>query len=88
MNENSDPEKSGISKAQTSEEIGNYWDSHSLDDHWHQTHEVDFEVRVQRPRRITVDPEIYERLEKQARTQGVTPEALVNQWLGEHLVSG
>lgn len=86
MNENSDTEKTSISQASSSEEISDYWDSHSLAEHWDETHEVEFEVRAQRPRRITVDPEIYERLEEQARTQGVTPEALVNQWLSEHLV--
>lgn len=85
MNENSDTGKSSISNARSPEEIADYWDSHSLDDHWNETHEVEFEVRSQRPRRITVAPEIYQRLEEQARTQGVTPEALVNQWLSEHL---
>ena len=85
MNENSDTGKSSISKARNPEEIAEYWDTHSLDDHWDQTHEVEFEVRVPRPRRVAVDPEIYERLEEQARTQGVTPETLVNQWLSEHL---
>ena len=46
MNENSDTETSSISKARTPEEIADYWDSHSLDNHWDQTHEVEFEVRV------------------------------------------
>jgi hypothetical protein len=85
MNENSDTEKSSISKGGSPEEIADYWDSHSLSDHWDQTHEVEFDVRAHRPRRITVDPEIYERLKEQAQTQGVTPETLVNQWLSEHL---
>lgn len=85
MTENSDTEKTSISKAGTPEEIGEYWDSHSLADHWEETHEVEFEVRAQRTRRITVDAEIYERLKELARTQGVTPETLVNQWLSEHL---
>jgi hypothetical protein len=58
MNENNVREKSNISKASTPEEIADYWDSHSLDNHWSQTHEVEFEVRVQRPRRATVVPEI------------------------------
>ena len=86
MSESSEIEKSSISKARTPEEIADYWDSHSLADHWEETNEVEFEVRAQRPHRITVDPEIYERLEEQARTKGVTPETLVNQWLSEHLV--
>jgi hypothetical protein len=85
MNENRDSEKTSISEAGTPEEIGEYWGSHSLADHWKDTHEVEFELRAQRPRRITVDPEIYERLKEQARTQGITPETLVNRWLSEHL---
>ncbi len=54
-------EKTGpttISEASTLEEIGNFWDSHSLADHWDQTHEVEFDVRAQHRRRITIDPEI------------------------------
>ena len=52
MSENSDTQKSSISKSGTPEEIADYWDSHSLANHWDQTHEVEFEVRDQRPRRI------------------------------------
>ena len=85
MDENSDSRKSSISKADSPEEIGEFWDSHSVADHWEQTHEVEFEVRAPRRHRITLDHEVYERLEEQARTRGVTPEALVNQWLSEHL---
>ena len=54
-------EKTGpttISEANTLEETGNFWDSHSLADHWDQTHEVEFDVRAQHRRRITIDPEI------------------------------
>ena len=85
MEENSDNHKSGISNAETPEEIGEFWDSHSLSDHWDKTHEVEFEVRAQRRRRVTVDAEVYARLEEQARTLGVTPETLVNLWLSERL---
>ena len=88
MDENNDTlKKSSISGAHTEEEIAEYWDSHSLEDHWDQTHEVEFEVRAQRPRRITLHPDIYDRLEEQARTRGVTLETLVNQWLSEHLAT-
>ena len=87
MKENSDSQKSGISNVETSEEIGEFWDSHSLSDHWDKTHAVEFEVRAQRRRRVTVDPEVYARLEEQARTRGVTPETLVNLWLSERLAT-
>jgi hypothetical protein len=87
MNENSDTRKSSISGADTPEEIAEFWDNHSLADHWEQTHDVEFEVRAQRRRRIALEPELYERLEEQARTRGVTTEALVNQWLSERLAT-
>lgn len=85
MKENNHSQKTSISNASTPKEVGEFWDTHSLADHWDQTHEVEFEVRAQRPRRITVDPDLYERLAEQARTRGVTPETLINQWLSEHL---
>jgi hypothetical protein len=47
MNENKDKKVTIISKAGSVEEIAEYWDSHSLDDHWEQTTEANFEVRAQ-----------------------------------------
>lgn len=81
-----DKEKtSDISKANTSEQIGEFWDTHSLSDYWDQTHEVEFEVRAKRRRRVTLDPTVYAQIEAQARTRGISPETLVNLWLIEHL---
>ena len=85
MGGNSNSKKSSISQAGSEEEIGDFWDRNSLADHWDQTREVEFELRAQRRRRIAVDPEIYERLEQQARVRGVSLETLVNQWLSEDL---
>jgi hypothetical protein len=85
MSENNDTQATKISKARTPEEIGDFWDTHSLDDHWDQTHEVEFEVRAIRRRRVTVDPDIYARLETQAQARGLSPETLVNLWLAERL---
>jgi hypothetical protein len=75
----------GISKAHTLDEIADFWDTHSLADYWEQTEEVEFEVRARRRRRITLAPELYERVEMQARIRGVLPETLVNLWLAERL---
>ena len=83
MSENNDSQQSSISKGRSPKEIADYWDSHSLADHWEQTHEVEFEVRALR--RITLDPEVYARLEEQARTRGVSLATLVNLWLRERL---
>ncbi|CAG0942044.1 hypothetical protein BROC_01698 [Candidatus Brocadiaceae bacterium] len=85
MNENKLTRETSISKAKTLEELGEFWDTHSLDDYWDQTHEVEFEVRAQRRRRVTLDPEVYTRLEAQAHTRGVQLETLVNLWLAERL---
>ena len=75
----------GISKAHTLEEIADFWDTHSLADYWDQTHEVEFEVRAKRRRRITLVPKIYAQVEIQARERGILPETLVNLWLVERL---
>jgi hypothetical protein len=43
MNKN----KSSISKAQSYEEIGEYWDTHDLVKHWEETKPAKFEIDVQ-----------------------------------------
>lgn len=85
MNESDQEGRTTISQASTLEEIGAFWDSHSLVDYAEETPEVSFELRAQRRRRITLDPELYVRLEAEARTRGISPEALVNRWVTEKL---
>jgi hypothetical protein len=85
MSENKNTKLSSISQAETLEEIGEFWDTHSLDDYWEETREVEFEMRAAQRRRITVEPKIYEELEAEARVRGVVPETLVNLWLAEKL---
>jgi len=85
MNENDKLRVTTISQASTLEEIGDFWDTHRLDEYWDQTHEVEFTIRAQRRRRITLDPDLYKRLEVQARARGILPETLANLWLDEQL---
>ena len=85
MSESKDEHLTSISKARTLEEIGDFWDEHSLADFWDQTHAVEFEVRARRRRRVTLEPELYQRIEEQALVRGVAPETLVNIWLVERL---
>lgn len=66
-------------------EVGERWDRRSLADHWDETREVTFEVTVPRQRRIALDPDIYARVETQARKRGVSPETLVNLYLSERV---
>ena len=77
--------RTGLSKARAPEEIGDFWDSHSLADSWDQTREVELEVRALRRHRVTLDPQVYTELETQARVRALTPETLVNLWLAERL---
>ncbi len=85
MGENKNTQLSSISKAKTIEEISEFWDTHSLDDYWEETREVEFEIRAAQRRRVTLEPKIYKQLEAEARIRGVVPETLVNLWLAEKL---
>lgn len=85
MSESDQEGRTPISQASTLEEIGAFWDSHSLADYAEETPEVSFELHAQRRRRITLDPELYARLEAEARTRGISPETLVNRWVTEKL---
>ncbi len=85
MSGNRESRSTSISHATSVDEIAEYWDSHSLADHWDETEEVEIEVRAERWRRVTLAPEIYYRVESQAQRQGVMPETLVNLWLAERL---
>ena len=76
---------SSVSKATSYEAIGDYWDEHSLADHWDQTSEVEVEVTARRRPRIAIAPEVYEQIEIEAQTRGVVPEYLANVLLSERL---
>ncbi len=85
MSENDKLQLTSISKASTPEEIGEYWDTHSLADHWDETHEVEVVVRAKRRHRVALDPDIYTRVEAEARARGILPETLINVWISERL---
>lgn len=55
MSESHETPITSISKARALEEIADYWDTHSLSDHWDETHEVEFEVMAIRKRLIAFD---------------------------------
>lgn len=80
------PKLSTVSKAQTYEEIGAFWDTHDLADTAQQTRPVTFEVAIKRRRfLVAVDPGILREVRQRAVTRGLTPESLVNLWLKEKL---
>lgn len=55
MSESHETPTTSISKACTIDEIADYWDTHSLGDHWNETLEVEFDVTAIRKHRIASD---------------------------------
>ena len=80
--------RTSISGASTPEDLAEYWDAHSLDESWDQGRDVSLELRAQRRRRVTLSPEVYAGLEKEAQIRGIATETLVNLWLAERLQRG
>jgi hypothetical protein len=80
--------KSSISNASSYTEIGEYWDTHDLADHWEQTHEVSFDVSVESSvMYFAVEKSLAEKLGAAAKTHGVSPETLLNVWVQEHVAA-
>jgi hypothetical protein len=74
---------SSVSKANTLEKIGAFWDTHDFTEYDDpRASDVKFEVTCAVP----VDAELFAMLEKQARRRGVRLETLVNLWLHQMLV--
>lgn len=85
MAENEMERLTSISKARTIEEIAAFWDTHDLTDFEDQTYEVEIEVHLPQRRKVTLAPEIAERVAERARRDGISIETLVNLWIGEKL---
>lgn len=50
--------KSTVSKAESYTEIGEFWDSHDLEEHWEKTKSVTFEVDLRSEQKILMNPKI------------------------------
>jgi CopG antitoxin of type II toxin-antitoxin system len=72
---------SNISKADSDEKMGEFWDSHDFTDFDTDAPDVHFEVT----HTIPVAVELFSELEKQAQKRGVKVETLVNLWLQQKL---
>jgi len=80
--------KTPISKASSYAEIGEFWDSHDLADHWDETREVEFEIDLSSSViYFAVDKNLAEKLRSAARAHGVSPDTLLNVWLQEHVTT-
>jgi hypothetical protein len=69
------------------EEMAEFWDTHSLADYWDHTEPAAFEVAPEARRRylVAVDREVLARVQRLARTRGVSIESLVNLLLEQRL---
>jgi hypothetical protein len=68
------------------EAAAEFWDSHDLADYEDLTGEVQFNVNLQRRRRlVALEPDLANKLAAEARKRGLSAESLVNLWLSERL---
>ena len=73
---------SSISKADTDEKIGEFWDTHDITDFDNpDTPDIAFEVVCS----VTVEATLLNEIEQQASQQGLDVESLVNLWLRQKL---
>jgi hypothetical protein len=78
--------RSSISNAKTYVEIGEFWDTHDLEDYWDQTEPVDFKVDLQvEVIYYRLDAELSARVGQVAKQRGISPETLINLWVQEKL---
>ena len=78
--------KTPVSNASSYVEIGEFWDSHDLSEHWDETHEVEFQVNLNSSSiYFAVEKDLAEKLRMAARQHGVSAETLLNVWLKEHV---
>ena len=81
------PKSKQIPEFKSYEEMGEFWDTHSLADYWEQTEPAEFEISEQVRRRyvVCVDQDILSRVQRLARIRGVSTESLVNLLLEQRL---
>ena len=78
--------KSSLSGSRSYEELSEYWDTHSLADHWDETYPVEFELDVQSSSLyFPVDRVLAAKLRTLASSHGVSTETLLNLWLQERV---
>lgn len=77
-------DKTSISKANTYQKIGEYWDTHDLGEIWDKTQPASFKVDIQSMfRYFPVELKISQKITEIAKKRGVSSETLVNLFLQE-----
>jgi len=81
------PKSKRIPEFKSYEEMGEFWDTHSLADYWDQTEPAEFEISEQARRRyvVRIDRDLLSRVQRIARIRGVSTESLINLLLEQRL---
>jgi CopG antitoxin of type II toxin-antitoxin system len=78
--------KSSISKARSYAEIGEFWDRQDLSNYWGKTRKVKFEVVLEpEATYYPIERGLSEKIQSEARKQGVSSDTLVNLWLEQKM---
>ena len=78
--------KTPVSHASSYREIGEFWDQHSLSEHWQQTREVEFDVDIQSSAiYFAVERSLAERLRSAAEDRGISPDELLKELVEERI---
>lgn len=76
--------KSSLSGSRSYEDLSEYWDTHSLADHWDETSPAEFELDIKSSALyFPVDRALADQLRALAASRGVSTETLLNRWLQE-----
>jgi hypothetical protein len=80
--------KSSLSGSRSYEELGEFWDTNSLADHWDQTSPAEFEVDAKSSALyFPIDRVLADKLRTVAVSHGVSTETLLNLWLQERVAA-
>ena len=75
-----------ISEAQSYMDIGEFWDTHDLADHWDQTKPAEFDVDIlSEITYYALDRKLSEAVRSLVRQRGVSADTLLNIWVQEKL---
>jgi len=78
--------RSSISKAQSYEEIGEFWDKHDISIQWEETRPAEFKVEIQSEViYYAVDKQLSAKIQEFARGRGVSLDTFLNLWMQEKL---
>ncbi len=78
--------KTAISRAESYEEIAQFWATHDLADYWDRTRPVKMKAEIRREKSyFPVEKSLSSKIISVARRRGVSTERLVNAWLREKL---